>query len=216
MRTELSKIIKDYTSFEITVRQQITKICAPYCSVCEEVCCRPEFCRENLDSPFLGLATTKCLKNTSYRSWQGWLTSSGCALSTGRPPVCYQFNCNRITDNLPDDLRRYLFKVLSNLVPHIGRRSLGTRHLVEIMEPAQLNKVKSERFTGRLNEARRALKVIQSHNNSRADDVSSFATLSKIVPIPRSLAGNQFDNAPSQETTNCIKHNFTGSRSPCF
>jgi hypothetical protein len=190
MTTVLSTIIEDYTTFEITVRQQIAKICAPHCSDCEVVCCRPEYCRENLDSPFLGLATSKCLKNTSYRSGQGWLTLSGCALSTGRPPVCYQFNCNRIIDTLPDDQGRYLFKVLSNLVFHIGRRSLGTRHLVEIMDPAQLDKVKLERFTRRLNEARRALKVIQSHNKPRAADVSSIATLSKIVPMPRSLSGN--------------------------
>jgi hypothetical protein len=189
MTKDLSIIVKEYKAFEIAVRKQIAKICAPHCSVCEEVCCRPEFCRENLYSPFLGLATSRRMKNTAYRPGQGWLTASGCALSSGRPPVCYQFSCNKILSALPDDQQRYLFKVLTDLIPYVGRRSLGTRHLVEIMDPEQLKKVKLERFTRRLDEARRALEVFRSHNRHGTASTSSFANLSKIQPLPRALAG---------------------------
>lgn len=142
--------------------QRIAAFSAPYCSVCEKVCCRPEFCRENIDSPFLTLLNSKTLKIESYSADRGWLTSSGCALATGRPPVCYQFNCNKILDALPDDKTRYRFQVLSNLVPHIGKRALGQRHLVEIMDPTQLEMVKLYRFRKRLAEARQTLQIIQS------------------------------------------------------
>ncbi len=187
-RTELHKIINEYADFEIIVRQRIADICAPHCAVCQRVCCRPEYCRENIDSPFLNLISAKSRPDRAFSDERGWLAPTGCALSAGRPPVCYQFNCNKIIDGLPTDQYRYLFKVLSNLVPYIGKRSLGTRHLVEIMDPAQLRKVSLKRFGRRLNEARDALHVIQSFKEPDFSKASSLAALSRVVPIPRILA----------------------------
>jgi len=189
MNAELRPILVEYAAFETAVRRQISELCAPHCSVCALVCCRPEFCRENIDSPFLNLLSATILQNTAYSAGQGWLTSSGCALSTGRPPVCYQFICDKILDTLPDSLNRYLARVLSDLVPHIGKRALGERHLVEIMDPAQLKKVKHERFSKRLDEARNALQVIRSYKRHGFLPASARKTLSKITPIPPSLAG---------------------------
>jgi len=190
MATELSMILKDYVDFETTVRQQIADICAPHCSVCQRVCCRPEYCRENIDSPFLNLIRSKSLPDKAFSAERGWLTSNGCALSAGRPPVCYQFSCSQIIDALPDDQHRYLFNVLSNLVPYIGRRSLGNRHLVEIMDPARLTQIKFKRFAARLDEAREALHLIQSFNGPDLLTASSLAMLSKIVPNPAHLPGS--------------------------
>ena len=189
MKAELRQILDEYAAFEIVVRQKISDFCAPHCSVCELVCCGPEFCRENIDSPFLNLLDSRVLPNAAYSAQRGWLTSSGCALSAGRPPVCYQFNCDKIIDALPDDLNRYLARVLSNLVPHIGKRALGNRHLVEIMDPVRLDKVKYSRFSKRLGEARKALQVIQSLKRSGFLPASARAVLSKISPIPPSLSG---------------------------
>jgi len=189
MQAQLRQILAEYAAFETAVRQQISDFCAPHCSVCELVCCRPKFCRENIDSPFLNLISSKSPQNPAYSASRGWLTSSGCALSNGRPPVCYQFNCDKIIEFLPDDLNRYLARVLSNLVPHIGKRALGDRHLVEIMDPAQLKKVKQGRFAKRLGEARNALQVIQSFKRHGFLPASSRSTLAKISPIPPSLAG---------------------------
>ena len=189
MIAKLSEILKEYAALETAVGQRTADFCAPHCSICERVCCHPKYCRENIDSPFLTLLSSNTLQNSGYSSGRGWLTTCGCSLSTGRPPVCYQFNCNKIIDALPDDLHRYLFQVLSNLVPHIGKRALGHRHLVEIMDAAKLKQVKITRFRNRLAEARRALRIIQSTNGNEFPAASSLADLSKIVPIPRSLAG---------------------------
>ena len=189
MPTELLQILKEYQYFEAVVQQQIKNICAPHCSVCKQVCCRPEYCCENIDSPFLTLLNSNTMRNAAFSAESGWLTSSGCALSIGRPPVCYQFNCNTTLDALPDDAHRYFLKVLSNLVPHIGKRSLGNRHLVEIMDAADLKRVKIARFRKRLAEALRALQRIQSINGNRIPLKLLLEDLSKIVPIPQSLAG---------------------------
>jgi len=189
MNAELRPILVEYAAFETAVRRQISELCAPHCSVCALVCCRPEFCRENIDSPFLKLSSSRIQQNAAYRAGHGWLTSSGCALSAGRPPVCYQFNCDKIIDALPDNLNRYLARVLSDLVPHIGKRALGDRHLAEIMDPAQLKKVKHGRFGKRLGEARNALQVIQSYKRHGFLPASARTILSKIAPFPPSLAG---------------------------
>ena len=93
-------------------------------------------------------------------------------------------------DALPGDLDRYLTRVLSSLVPYIGMRALGNRHLVEIMDPVQLNKVKHERFGRRLGEARKALQVIRSFIRHGILKTSSLATLSKILPPPDHLPDN--------------------------
>jgi len=189
MATELSKILKDYAAFETSVRRQIAYICAPHCSVCQSVCCGPEYCRETIDSPFLNLVRSNSQPDKAFSAERGWLASTGCALSAGRPPVCYQFNCNKIIDGLPTNQHRYLFRVLSNLVPYIGKRSLGTRHLIEIMDPAHLKKIKHERFVKRLGEARKALQVIQSCKQHGLLPASSRTILSKITPSVPSLAG---------------------------
>jgi hypothetical protein len=189
MKAELLEIVKEYAVFETAVRQQITDFCASHCSNCEQVCCRPEYCRENIDSPFLNLLSSKIRRKAAYDAEHGWLASTGCALSTGRPPVCYQFNCKKIIDGLPDDQQRYFFQVLSNLVPHIGKLALGPLHLVEIMDADKLKRVKIARFGKRLAEARQALQIIQSINGNGFPAAQSLADLSKIVPIPRALAG---------------------------
>ena len=188
MATELHRILKKYQDFEAAVRPQIENLCGQRCSLCKSVCCRPDYCRKNLDSPFLARLRSKTPSKSGYNAAQGWLTPNGCALSNGRPPVCYQFNCDKIIDGVPTDQHRYFFKVLSNLVPYIGKRSLGTRHLVEIMDPAQLRKVSLKRFRKRLNTARDALHVIQSAKESDFSKASSLAALSRVVPLPRLLA----------------------------
>jgi hypothetical protein len=92
---------------------------------------------------------------------------------------------------LPDEFCRYLIRVLSNLVPHIGKRALGSRHLVEIMDVAQLNKIKHERFARRLDEARKALQVIRSFIRHGTLKTSSLPTLSIIFAPPDHLPANR-------------------------
>jgi hypothetical protein len=118
MRAGLIRILEEYAAFETEVRRQLANICAPHCAVCKRVCCRPEYCRETIDSPFLALLNPEISPNSQYSADRGWLTLRGCALSAGRPPVCYQFICKKIFDSLPDDTSRYLLEVLSELVVH--------------------------------------------------------------------------------------------------
>ena len=202
MTAELIHILEEYAAFEAEVRQQLANICAPYCSICVRVCCRPEYCRENIDSPFLTLLSSGNSTNSVYSADRGWLTSSGCALSVGRPPVCYQFICRKIFDSLPDDTHRYLLGVLSELVVHAGKRAFGGNHLVEIMEVGKLERIDAKRLGNRLTEARNALEAIRSFAGYGALPDSTQKILTKIKPGPASPASRTFQ----------IRH--SGSRFP--
>jgi len=184
MTSELFQIVKEYADFEAEVRPWIAKLCGPHCSVCETVCCRPEYCRESIDSPFLALLRETYPPQTKYTAERGWLTPSGCALACGRPPVCYQFSCRKIAAALPDDSHRHLMNVLSNLVSHAGKRALAGRHIVEIMDAAGLAQVKITRFHKRLDEARKAFEVIQAFKMNGRLPASARTVLSKIAPVP--------------------------------
>ena len=89
-------------------------------------------------------------------------------------------------DALPDGRQRYLFQVLSELIHYIGKRSLGDRHLVEIMDPAQLKKIKLKGIGNRLIEARRALHVIRSFTGDRCLPDLALGELTRIKPMPKS------------------------------
>jgi len=186
MVAELSKILKAYAAFEIQVRTQIAEFSAPFCSVCETVCCRPEYCRETIDSPFLTLLRSKTLQNAAYDAKRGWLTPTGCALPAGRPPVCYQFNCKKILDSLPDDCHRYLLGALSELVAYVGKRAIGSRHLIEALDVTELERLHVDRIRKRLNEARMALGAIQAFAGNGALPASALEVLKKIKPRPAS------------------------------
>ncbi len=187
MTAALVRIIERYAALERAVSRHMAVICKPYCAVCREVCCGPEYCCETTVSPFLTNLIAGARPATAFSPEQGWLTSAGCALIVGRPPVCYQFSCNKIVEALPDHHHRYHFQVLSELIPHIGKRALGSRHLVEIMDPGRLQKVKLERFEKRQRQAWHALNAIRYLSGAGRPPAAIPADLARIVPKPVSL-----------------------------
>lgn len=162
----------------------MTGKCAGHCCACTRVCCREELCRETIESPFLCLLCQKFPPPAAYSSQNGWLTKTGCALSIGRAPVCYHFLCSDILVSRPTPLDRYLLEVLAALINHIGKNALGRHHLVEIMNPDALNRVKLSRFKKKLAEARTALNIILNYFDHGQLDAGSLAEISCIQPFP--------------------------------
>jgi len=181
--TDLDILVREYALFEDTVRTAMTGMCVANCSECTRVCCREELCRETIESPFLSLLNQQSSSEMKYSSVDGWLTKTGCALSIGRAPVCYHFICDDILSCQPASVDRYFLKALAALVSHIGKNALGHRHLVEIMDFDDLNRVKLSRFRNKLKEARAALNVIMDYFQYALVDEDRFTTLSRIQPF---------------------------------
>ena len=70
--------------------------------------------------------------------------------------------------------------ILSKLVSHIGKRALGPRHLIEVLEPADLKKIRYPRFEKRLSEARNAFDVVQLFFRGDKLEDDALKVLSKI------------------------------------
>ncbi len=91
----------------------------------------------------------------------GWLDLSGCTLEYGKPPVCYAYFCDQLLARLPDDDTRYVTTVLGKLMYHTGLNALGDWHLVEIMNPDDLDSVDLAAVSCQLEEAHAAYAVIE-------------------------------------------------------
>lgn len=160
LRVDLPQPVRDacqaYAALERDVQAVNTAFCGDVCALCTSTCCTPDICEESLQSPFLFQVRTCVDRDAVFNDRFGWLSERGCALCTGRPPVCYGFFCNEIIDALPES-RRQIVRVLGRLLSWVGERASGGRHIVEISDAAALAQLNVARFHGRLDVARTAL-----------------------------------------------------------
>jgi hypothetical protein len=177
---ELEHILREYAAFESEVRVFSAELWFQWCSNCREVCCKAVYCRETFESPFLCLLLKKNSRQVSNSTQKDWLGEAGCKLSVGRPPVCYEFLCVNILDARQTEMQRYAMIVLAKLICHIGKRALGSRHLIEVMDLADLKKVRYSRFEKRLSEARNAFDAVQLFFSGHKLENDTLKVLSKI------------------------------------
>jgi len=184
----LEHILREYAAFESEVRVFSSELWFQSCSNCREVCCKAVYCRETFESPFLFLLLKKYSHQVYNNTQKAWLGEAGCKLSVGRPPVCYEFLCSNILDAQRTGMHRYAMIVLSKLISHIGKRALGSRHLIEIMNPADLKKVRYLRFEKRLSEARNAFEVVQLFFRGHELEDNALKVLLKISRLHSATA----------------------------
>ena len=177
---DLDYILKDYAAFEAEVRAYSSGLWFQWCSNCSKVCCNAVYCHETFDSPFLQLLLKRHSHRFAHSTRKDWLGESGCELPVGRPSVCYEFLCGDILEAPQTPMQRYAMMVLSKLISHIGKRALGSRHLIEIMDPAELKKVKYSRFKKRLLEARNAFEIVQLIFDGGKTGEGALSVLAKI------------------------------------
>ena len=177
---ELEHILREYAAFEAEVRRFSSDLWFQWCSSCRKVCCKAVYCRETLESPFLFLLSKNHSPEISYSTQKDWLGEAGCKLSVGRPPVCYEFLCGTILDARLTGMQRYAMMVLAKLICHIGKRALGSKHLIEVMDLADLKKVRYSRFEKRLSEARNAFDAVQLFFRDHKLENDVLKVLSKI------------------------------------
>ena len=70
--------------------------------------------------------------SAQYDDSKGWLLSEGCRLISGRPPVCYEYLCNRMLEEIPEDAYLDNLKAISALPAFAGKNALGNKHLVTL------------------------------------------------------------------------------------
>ena len=144
--------IQKYKDFEQIIANSILKICKPFCSECQDICCREEMCRESLDSIWLSMIRiSNGYSIRSYSDSRGWLTASGCALETGRPPVCHEFLCSKIISELAGTPLKAIADDLGRLINLVGKSIGGKNHLVTLVTKQELQRVNYDKFIKAIN-----------------------------------------------------------------
>ena len=186
--SELKLILELYAEFEAKIQRYGGDFFHPHCSVCTEICCHVDICREALESPFLELLRKDNPMLAKFNGENGWLSDTGCTLSVGRPPVCYEFLCRDIIDTQPTASHQYVFSVLAKLVSHIGKRAHRGKHIVEIIHIKQLDRVNLSTFEKRLQESMDAFDAIRSFNENHFLSSNHLQRLNRIQKITPKIA----------------------------
>lgn len=178
----IDQILTPYSELETDIQRLMKALFSETCGICTACCCRADICEEAVESAFLNkLLQRQQLTPKDMDERFGWLDLHGCSLDYGRPPICYAFFCDELLARLPDEETRYAVKILGNLIHHVGHRALGSRHLVEIMEEADLEEIDRSRLLGRLEEARNAFAVIEQFVESGFMSKAQRELLSRII-----------------------------------
>jgi len=128
---------------------------------------------------------------------RGWLREDGCGLCAGRPPVCYEYCCDRIRQAQPSEVHLYVLNVLCCLVSFLGKRSCWGKHLVEITEARDFARLSLAGFQKRLVVVRNALTMIQRFYIGACSPAEALPVFSRILPIPLSVCPAGLDDAPA-------------------
>lgn len=157
--------VQEYLHLEQKIRQLLTQYCAPFCVDCRGSCCKEEICQEALTSDWLNLVWYHSgTRETEFDPVYGWLTRQGCVLNAGRPPVCYEFICNRVFKNLPQTMPLMHLRNIASLLSSAGKNALGTRHLVTLSLSDIINRLNHDRLQRRLHKARQLISSAILHS----------------------------------------------------
>lgn len=183
----LDRIIMLYVDFETRVQKSISQFFGSTCSACRGVCCKIDYCQETRESLFLSKLREEYQPAASYSDETGWQSETGCDLTTGRPPVCYEYLCDEILSAQPTHTHRYAVKVLSQLISHVGKRAYRGKHIVEICEAEELQRIALSAFERRLGESSAAFHVIETFYENTFFSVREWGKLTKIVSAPKEV-----------------------------
>ncbi len=149
--TDLMLAANEYLFLESKVNSLISQACGCFCSECIDRCCKKDICSESISSCWLRIVWSLSGHEISqYGEAKGWLSSYGCHLTAGRPPVCYDFLCNRILEENP--MGAYVSSLIKicNLPGWMGKNALGTRHLVTLSSKEVFYLVNFNRLRNRI------------------------------------------------------------------
>jgi len=173
--------VEKYVELESAVRQRMTELFSESCGICTACCCRADICEEAGESAFLArLLEMQGLRADDMDERYGWLDLHGCSLEYGRPPVCYAYFCDELLADMQDDDLRFAARVLGKLINHIGIKARGGLHLVEIMDPADLENLNFDRLSRRLDQAVAAFHAIERYLDTGRFSAADREIVSKI------------------------------------
>ena len=160
----------EYHYLESRVQLLLSKASISFCSECIDRCCTKDICSESIHSYWLRIIRSLCGHRTSqYDDDTGWLSSYGCNLIGGRPPVCYEFYCDRILGAIPGGNYSRCLNNISKLPSLIGKNALGNGHLVTLSSKEILSFLNFDRLRNRIVKFLKLYKQIKKARKTTID-----------------------------------------------
>jgi hypothetical protein len=148
-----------YRQIELEINHTISSICSPFCRPCKGGCCKAEICVESVSSYWLRLVrAVEDHSPVQFDDNRGWLTPKDCRISAGRPPLCYEFLCDKIFENIPLGSFSRSLKEISKLLSSAGKYALGNRHLVTLSSKAISTRLNFKKVEDRIAAATESFK----------------------------------------------------------
>ena len=136
----------EYRQLEMQVSLCLSPFCHSFCNGCGD-CCKADICVEAVESAWLRIVREQeGSKISKFCRTTGWLSSKGCRLKAGRPPLCHEFFCDRVTDHFRNERILDPIHAISKLPTLAGQKALGKRHLVALEEDEILHKLDFNRL----------------------------------------------------------------------
>ena len=117
----IEKAIGEYAELEMEIDGLVRRRMGPVCAACRKVCCRPEVCRQSLESWWLRRVSRRVHGKWWPDDWQTRdgcvaLTDAGCLLRAGRPTFCRSFACGRYVRAYRDVWEVVFYSFVSDLL----------------------------------------------------------------------------------------------------
>jgi hypothetical protein len=139
----LQKTIADYADLDRQVGRLISHRLRHVCADCRKQCCRPDVCRQAVESWWLRQASQLVHGKWWPADWRTRdtciaMTAGGCLLEAGRPTFCRSFVCDRYVEEYRDVWEVVFYSFLSDLTGQTVR--LSSRADVEYLPAGEVRR----------------------------------------------------------------------------
>ncbi|MCD6304610.1 MAG: hypothetical protein J7M21_06575 [Planctomycetes bacterium] len=134
----VEKLIADYAELERRIGRYVQGRLGHVCAACPKPCCRPDICRQVVESWWLRRVSEHVHGKWWPDDWQDRpeciaMTDHGCLLEAGRPAICRSFVCDAYTTAYGSLWEAAFYSFLADLMWNVGQLS-GRVHVEEIEE----------------------------------------------------------------------------------
>ena len=190
MTRRIESLIAAYAELEMRIGDLVAARLGGICAGCPKPCCRPDVCREVLESWWL----RKVSQHVHGRWWpDDWRTAercvalgpAGCILKAGRPALCRSFVCDRYTKAYGDVWEAVFYSFAADLLMDLG--TLSSRVSIEQLDERGV-RARADKIDRRV---RRASELLEQATALIAPTVGEAAkgrvALKLLASVPRCL-----------------------------
>lgn len=180
---DIEQLIAEYAELDIEIGRAIADRRLAACGRCVKPCCRPDVCRQVLESFWL----RRVSEHVHGRWWpDDWetrddciaMTPSGCLLAAGRPAICRSFVCDFYTEAYGSLWEAAFVSFVSDLTWEVGQ--LSHRVHIEQLEEGDLPKY-ADRIAERIADGRRLFERARHLLDDGIDELARHRILLELL-----------------------------------